>query len=130
MAFQKQITTRGTSGNYIRAVAWRMDDNTHEASILFGLYIDKAHSDRCRAGEDRALLDVVAKLRVRSAKYDAAFGGAARKGAAQVGKDVVALFYEQAKAVSIDRKGKPHDDREAQVISDFGGDVFADATEV
>lgn len=133
MAFSKPLNTRGTVGGYIRPVAFRLDDNTRELSVLFGLYVDKAHSDRCKPGaepRDQALVDVVAKLRVSGERYDAAFGSAARTAAAQGGADIVAMIYDAAKAVSKGRKKSDRDDPEAQVISDFGPDVFADARTV
>lgn len=131
MAFQKSINTRGTVGSYIRPVAFRLDDNTRELSVLFALFVDKAHSDRCKpsvpAGQrDQALIDVVAKLRVSGDRYDAAFGKAVR----DAGVGIDAMIYDAAKAVSKDRRARTHDDPEAHVISDFGADLFADAKNV
>lgn len=135
MAFAKKLTARGVDGSYIRPVAWRIDDNTQELSVLFALYVDRAHSDRCKPSvpqgqRDRPLLDVVAKLRVYGDRYEAAFGQAARVAAAQAGVDIDAMIYDAAKAACQDRKRTGVEDPQAHVISDFGGDVFADARAV
>lgn len=132
MAFIKQINVRGAQGSYMRPVAWRMDDNARELSVLFALYVDKAHSDRCKPSvpaeqRDRPLIDVVAKLRVNGERYDAAFGSAARSASALGGADIVAMFYDAAKVVSKDAKRQGRTEAEAHVVSDFGADVFADA---
>jgi len=133
MAFSKSLTARGVAAGYIRPVAWRMDDNTRELSVLFDLFIDRAHSDRCKPGaanRDRPLVETIAKLRVYGDSYETAFGSEARKAAAEAGVDVVAMIYDAAKTISRARRATGHDDPEAHVISDFGADVFADAANV
>jgi len=135
MAFEKRIVTRGAAAGYIRAIAWRMDDTTQELSALFALFVDQAHSDRCKASvplaqRDRALVDVCAKLRVSGERYEAAFGSAARTAAAAGGADIVAMIYDAAKAVSREQRAAGREDPNAHVISDFGGDLFAEARAV
>lgn len=135
MAFEKTITTRGAAGSYIRPVAWRMDDNAREMSVLFALFVDQEHSDRSKPGvpretRDRPLVEIVAKLRVSGQAYEDAFGSVARKAAADGGADLVAMIYDAAKAVSIERQREGVENPEAQIVSDFGGDLFADARNV
>lgn len=132
MAFTKTLKARGTEGSYMRPVAWRMDDNAQEASVLFALFVDREHSDRCKATvpmaeREQPLLDTVAKLRVAGHRYEELFGAQPRKAAAQRSVDVVGLFYDAAKTVCERRRIVGKDDPHAHVISDFGGDLFADA---
>lgn len=135
MAFSKPITVRGVEGSYMRPVAWRADDNTRELSVTFALFVDKAHSDRCKpdvppALRDRPLLDTVAKLRVSGDQYEAVFGATALAAAAELGIDMRAAVYSTAKAVAQTRRTQGRDEEGAYLVSDFGGDLFADARNV
>jgi hypothetical protein len=132
MAFAQPINTRGVTGGYIRPVAWRMDDNARELSALFALYVDKAHSDRCKpsvdpAHRERPLVEIVAKLRVSGERYEQAFGSEARVAAAAAGVDIVAMLYDAAQAISREQRRTGREDPEAHVICDHGGDIFAGA---
>ncbi|HEY1791574.1 MAG TPA: hypothetical protein VGG34_01535 [Opitutaceae bacterium] len=68
MALQKTIDLpNGTSGNYIKIVAYRWDTLTETASALFALYLSQAQRT---AAPKSTLMPVVAKLRLHGAKFN------------------------------------------------------------
>lgn len=108
MAFQKQFTlASGVSGNYSRLITYRWDRATREAVALFALFVDAAAA---QSGK-QSLTPFIAKLRLTGDKFDEYLGNAAL-----ADHDVIAQLYVAAKA--------------EPVISDFGADAFADATDV
>lgn len=108
MAFEKTFTLpSGISGNYTRLVTCRWDRNTREAVALFALFVDAAAAQ----GGKTALTPFIAKLRLTDSKFDQYLSNAVLETS-----DVLAQLYIAAKA--------------EPVISDFGTDAFADATEV
>lgn len=108
MAFQKTFTLpSGIAGNYTRLVTYRWDRSTREAVALFALFVD---ASAAQSGKT-ALTPFIAKLRLEGAKFDQYLSNAVLETS-----DVIAQLYVAAKA--------------EPVISDFGSDAFADATEV
>lgn len=108
MAFEKTFTLpSGVSGNYTRLVTYRWDRGAREAVALFALFVD---ASAAQSGKT-ALTPFIAKLRLNDAKFDQYLSNAVLETS-----DVIAQLYVAAKA--------------EPVISDFGSDAFADATEV
>lgn len=108
MALQKNLTLpSGVSGNYTRLITYRWDRGTKEAVALFALFVDSAAA---QSGK-QPLTPFIAKLRLTAAKFDQYLGTAVLQD-----NDVLAQLYVAAKA--------------EPVSSDFGSNVFADATDV
>lgn len=108
MAFQKSFTLNsGASGNYSRLTTYRWDRSVREAVALFALYLD---ASAAQTGK-QPLVPYIAKLRLTDAKFDQYLGNAVLDN-----HDVIAQLYLAAKA--------------EPVISDFGSNCFADATNV
>jgi hypothetical protein len=134
MAFSKSITTRGTSGSYLRIVGLRWDPQAREASALFALYVNKAHSDASKptvptAERQQPLVEIAAKLRLTGAAFDEYVGpDALASGASHAGTDLLAHLYTAAKEASKERARTGKLNPELQVISDYGADLFAAAT--
>lgn len=108
MAFQKSFTLNsGAVGNYSRLTTYRWDRGVREAVALFALYVDAsaAHTGK------QPLVPYIAKLRLTDAKFDQYLGNAVLDD-----HDVIAQLYVAAKT--------------EPVISDFGPNAFADATNV
>ena len=108
MALQKTLTLpSGVAGNYSRLVTYRWDRSTREAVALFALYLDAA-----AAGSGKQpVTPWIAKLRLTGDKFDLYLSNTALED-----HDVIAQLYTAAKA--------------EPVASDFGDNVFSDATDV
>lgn len=136
MAFSKRISTRGTEGTYIRLGAFRWDPAAREASALFSLFTNKQHAERAKPNvpateREKPLVDIVAKVRIMGDAFDRYLGPEALAiGAAEAGTDILAHFYLAAKEASQLWKTTGMTDPEIHVVSDFGGDLFADAKTV
>jgi len=136
MAYNKRVQTRGVEASYFRLIAFRWDAQTREASALFSLYVDKAHSDRSKpsvpaAERDRPLIDIAAKLRVSGDAFDQYLSPEAlQQGAANVGSDIVAHLYAAAKDASKLKVDESVTNPQLHIVSDFGHDLFATARAV
>ena len=108
MAFSKSFTLNsGASGNYVRLTTYRWDRSVREAVALFALYLD---ANAAQTGK-QPLVPYIAKLRLTGATFDQYLGNAVLQD-----HDAIGQLYLAAKA--------------EPVISDFGSDAFADATDV
>lgn len=120
MAFIKTVKTRGIEAKYFRPVAFRWDANAREASIIFGLFVDRSHSDQCKPTvqaeiRDRPVMEVAAKLRLAGEKFDQYLSPEVLSaGAENAGTNIMDHIYAAAKAEPL--------------ISDFGAKVFLDAS--
>jgi hypothetical protein len=114
MAYQKIIPFAGTTGTYIRIGYHHWDGVAKEASCHFHLYSSAASA---AAAPEVPLRGRMATLRLRGAMFDQYLSTPAL---AAIDSDdpVRTALYQAAKA------------EPGCVISDWGGNIFADATDV
>lgn len=107
MALQKTIQlSTGEAGDYIRMTSFRWDRGARDASAMFALF----KSSHAAASGATPQVPIIAKLRLRDAKFDQYLGTAALDQGS-----VVAQLYAAARA--------------EPVVSDYGPAVLADATD-